>query len=168
MKYGLEAREQMFLANKRGLLPRLNAFGAFETNDNVPFSPNGSNWMAGFQLQWDIFKGNQRAAASQKTKLEMENAQLEYKQNFQKSQLEFQKAQRDVQLASQKLETTSLAVKQAEEVLRFRKDRYEQGLEKTNEVLMAEAQLSEKQLEYLQNLYEYHVAAFYVDFLLEK
>ncbi len=166
-RYAIQAREQMLLSHKKGILPRLNAFGAFELNDNIPFGTGASNWLAGFQLQWDIFKGYDRIANTQKAKSELEKTALEYAQNLSQSQVELKKAQRSVQLASQKLSTTKLAVKQAEEALRIRQDRYEEGLEKTSDVLNAEAQVAEKQLEYLQNLYAQQMAIFYLEFLTE-
>ncbi|NJL12362.1 MAG: TolC family protein [Microscillaceae bacterium] len=167
-RYALQAREQMVLSYKKGLLPRLNAFGAFEFNDDIPFGPGASNWMAGFQLQWDIFKGYDRLANTQKAQAELDKARLEYEQSLAQSKVELDKARRNVQLAAQKLSTTELAVKQAEEALRIRRDRYEEGLEKTSDVLGAEAQVAEKELEYLQNLYAHRVATFYLEFLLEN
>ncbi len=167
-RFGIQAREQMLLSHKKSLLPSLNAFGAFELNDNIPFGAGANNWMAGFRLQWDIFKGYSRTANTQKAQAELDKANLAYEQSLMKSDVELNQAKRNVTLNIQKLNTTKLAIKQAEEVLRIRKDRYEEGLEKTNEVLMAEAQVAEKELEYLQNLYAYQVATYYLDFLLEN
>ncbi len=167
-RYAIQAREQMLLSHKKSLIPHLNVFGAFELNDNIPFGAGANNWMAGFQLQWDIFKGNSRIANTQKAQAELDKANLDYEQNLVKSQVELNQAKRNVQLSRQKLNTTQLAVAQAKEVLRIRQDRYEEGLEKTNDVLMAEAQVAEKELEYLQTLYAYQVANYYLDFLLEN
>ncbi len=166
-RYAIQAREQMLSANKKSILPQLNAFGAFEFNDDVPFGVGANNWLLGFQLQWDIFKGYDRIAKTQKASAELDKSRIEYDQNLAQSQVELKKAQRNLQLASQKLSTTKLAVKQAEEVLRIRQDRYEEGLEKTSDVLIAEAQVAEKQLEYLQNLYAQQMAIFYLEFLTE-
>ena len=81
---------------------------------------------------------------------------------------ELAKATRDFKLAGRKLLVTEKSVERSQEELRIRRDRYEQGLEKTNDLLMAEANLAEKQLQYLNTLYQYNMASFYLDFLVQK
>jgi outer membrane protein TolC len=49
--------------------------------------------------------------------------------------------------------------------LRIRTNRFEQGLEKTSDLLMAETQFAQKQLEYYQTIFEYNYAQAYLQFL---
>ena len=64
-----------------------------------------------------------------------------------------------------KLETVQLAIKQAEESLRIRSNRFEQGLEKASDVLMAETTFAEKKLQEFQTILEFNIANLYAEFL---
>ena len=45
---------------------------------------------------------------------------------------------------------------------------YKEGLEKTSDLLMAETQYAQKQLEYYQTIYEYNYAKAYLQFLTKE
>ena len=167
-KFAIQAQEKILQSHKKGILPRLNAFGAFELNDNIPFGTGAGNWLLGFTLQWNIFNGYDRIAKIQKSKVELEKSELAYQQNFKQNQVELEKAKRQAKLMLQKLKTSELAINQSKEILRIRRDRYEQGLEKTNDILIAETQVAEKELAHLQNLYALNLAIFHLEFLQEK
>ena len=146
-------------------LPRLNAFGSYELYDDELFTGDANGYMAGMALSWDILQGTKRFGKADKSKAEYEKAKLEYEQYISKSQLELNKAKRALTDAENKLRLTSLALEQSKESLRIRTNRFEQGLEKTTDLLMAETQYSEKELEYFQTVYEYNYALAYLDFL---
>ena len=165
MDLAAEARRKMYQADKMSFLPRLNAFGSYELYDDEIFTGEANGYMAGVALTWDLFDGSKRFGKTQQSKAEFKQAELEYGQYLQQSQLELNKARRALQDAENKLELTRLALEQSREALRIRNNRYEQGLEKTTDLLMAETQFSEKQLEYFQTVYEYNYALEYLDFL---
>lgn len=165
MDQATRARKQMYRSEKMTYLPRLNAFGSYELYDEDIFQGDASGYMAGISLSWDIFKGSERIGKIQERKAEYEKAELQFEQYKLQSELEFNKAQRDLQDAENKLHLTRLAMEQSKEALRIRNNRYEQGLEKTTDLLMAETQYSEKQLEYYQTVYQYNYALAYLEFL---
>ena len=51
------------------------------------------------------------------------------------------------------------------EAYKIKKDRFEQGLEKTNDLLYAETQMLQKELEHLQSVFEYNYTVQYLQFL---
>lgn len=165
MELAAQARRKMYTADKMAFLPRLNAFGSYELYDDEIFQGDATGYMAGVALTWDLFDGSKRFGKAQQSKAEFKQAELEYEQHVQKSQLELNKAVRDLQDAENKLHLTQLAMEQSKEALRIRNNRYEQGLEKTTDLLGAETQFSEKQLEYYQTVYEYNYAVAYLEFL---
>ena len=63
---------------------------------------------------------------------------------------------------------TQLALQQSEESLRIRTNRYKEGLERTSDLLMAETQYVQKQLEYYQTIFEYNYAHAYLQFLTKE
>jgi outer membrane protein TolC len=165
MELASTAHQSMHKAAKMSFLPRLNAFGSYEMHDDQIFQANANGYTFGAQLSWDIFQGSKRFGKAQKAKAEFEKSQLEYEQYKSQSQLELNKANRMLVDAKNKLDLTQLALQQSEESLRIRINRFKEGLEKTTDLLMAETQYAQKQLEYYQTVFEYNYAQSYVEFL---
>ncbi|PRX42202.1 TolC family protein [Salegentibacter salegens] len=165
MEMATEARKKIHQSDKMAFLPRLNAFGSYELYDDELFTGDANGYLVGMALSWDILQGTKRFGKANKSKAEYEKAKLEYEQYVSKSQLELNKAKRALTDAENKLRLTSLALEQSKESLRILTNRFGQGLEKTTDLLMAETQYSEKELEYFQTIYEYNYALAYFEFL---
>lgn len=165
MEKSAEAYTNMHKANKMSYLPRLNAFGSYEMYDDKLFGTDAKGYLVGAQLSWNVFEGFKRIGKTQKSKAELDKAELSFDQYKNKSQLEYSKAKRDLKDAENKLKLTSLAVEQSNEALRIRTNRFEQGLEKTSDLLISETQYLQKQLEYLQTVFNYNYTKAYVEFL---
>ena len=163
-----EAYEAMNKADKMAFLPRLNAFGSYEIYDDQVFQGDANGYLIGAQLSWDIFKGSQRIGKTQKSRAEFEKSKLQFEQYVSQSQLELNKAKRALTDAENRLHLTSLAMEQSKESLRIRTNRFKEGLEKTSDLLMAETQYAQKQLEYYQTIFEYNYAQAYLDFLTKE
>ena len=121
--------------------------------------------MAGVQLSWNVSDGLKAKTEQEKYKAELTKAQTEITQYNKQSQLELNKANRQVQDAENKVNLTQLALEQSKEAYRIRKNRYDQGLEKSSDLLMSETTMSQKDLEYQQAIFEYNVALEYYKFL---
>lgn len=165
MQLATNAYEAMNKADKMAFLPRLNAFGSYELYDDKIFQGDANGYLFGAQLSWDLFQGSKRIGKAQKSKAEFKKSQLEYSQYVSQSNLELNKARRAYLDAENKLRLTSLSLKQSEESLRIRTNRFKEGLEKTSDLLMAETQFAQKQLEYYQTIFEYNYAQAYLEFL---
>jgi len=165
MEKSTEAYTNMHKANKMSYLPRLNAFGSYELYDDKLFGTTAKGYLVGAQLSWNVFEGFKRIGKTQKSKAELDKAELSLDRYKNQSQLEFNKAKRQLKDAENKLKLTSLAVEQSNEALRIRTNRFEQGLEKTSDLLISETQYLQKQLEYLQTVFNYNFTKAYVAFL---
>lgn len=168
MQLASSAFEAMNKADKMAFLPRLNAFGSYELYDNQIFQGDANGYLFGAQLSWDLFKGSKRFGKVQKSKAEFEKSKLEYDQYVSKSKLELNKAKRMLMDAKNKLHLSKLALEQSEESLRIRTNRFKEGLEKTADLLTADTQFAQKQLEYYQTIFEYNYAQAYVKFLTKE
>jgi len=168
MQLASNAYEAMNKADKMAFLPRLNAFGSYELYDDKIFQGGSNGYLFGAQLSWDIFQGSKRIGKAQKSKSEFEKSKLEYKQYVSKSNLELNKAKRAFIDADNKLKLTTLALQQSEESLRIRTNRFKEGLEKTSDLLLAETQYAQKQLEYYQTIFEYNYTQAYLQFLTKE
>jgi len=146
-------------------LPSLNAFGSYEMYDNQLFGTDAKGYLVGAQLSWNVFDGYKRIGKIQKSKAELDKAEIGLEQYKNQSNLEFNTAKRQLKDAENKLHLTNLASEQSKEALRIRTNRFEQGLEKTSDLLISETQYLQKQLEYLQTVFNYNYTKAYVAFL---
>ena len=168
MRAATKAYEQQYRSDKMSFLPRLNAFGSYELYDNEFLQADANGYMVGAQLSWDLFDGNKRIAKTGKSKAAFERSNLEYQQYMAESKLELEKAYRMLNDARNELSLSEKALEQFEESLRIRKNRFREGLERTNDLLFAEAKFAEKQLDYYQTVFQYNYALAYVRFLTKK
>ncbi|MCJ7466364.1 MAG: TolC family protein [Maribacter sp.] len=163
-----EAYKQMFQADKMTFLPRLNAFGTYELHDDGIFQGDANGYLFGAELKWNLFEGGKRFGKIQKSKAEYEKSKFQLDQYRAESQLEMNQAKRGLADAKNKLKFTSLGMQQSEESFRIRTNRFEQGLEKTTELLMAESQFAQKQLEYYATIFQHNYALAYLEFLMKE
>ncbi|TYB80367.1 TolC family protein [Bizionia saleffrena] len=168
MQLASNAYESMNKANKLAFLPRLNAFGSYELYDDKVFQGDANGYLFGAQLTWDIFQGAQRFGKVEKSKAQFEKSKLEYQHYVSQSNLDLNKAKRAFLDAENKLKLTTLALEQSEESLRIRTNRFKEGLEKTSDLLLAETQFAQKQLEYYQTIFEYNYTQAYLQFLTKE
>jgi outer membrane protein TolC len=165
MEAATTAYEQMYKADKMTFLPRLNAFGTYELHDDQIFQGGADGYLFGAELKWNILEGSKRFGKAQKSKADLEKSRLQLDQYKAESKVELNRALRMLQDAKNNLELTSLALEQSLESLRIRTNRFEQGLEKTTDLLMAETQYAQKQLEYYATIFQHNYALAYVQFL---
>ncbi|WP_108423972.1 TolC family protein [Flagellimonas amoyensis] len=163
-----EAYKANMRAENMTFLPRLNAFASYEMYDDQIFRADAKGYIIGASLSWDVFKGAQRFAKVGKSKTNYEKAKQEYEQYVAKSSMELQRTRRMVEDAHNRLQTSKLAMDQSEESLRIRTNRFKEGLEKTTDLLMAEAMYAEKQLAYYQTIFEYNQAQSLLTFLTKE
>lgn len=161
----LEAYDWMIKSSKSKFLPRLNAFGSFELHDNKVHEFDGRGYLVGLQLSWNFFDGLKSKSEQATYKADYNRAQAEIEQYSQKSELELRKAYRQVSDADNKVVLTEKAWEHSKEAYRIRKNRYDQGLEKSADLLTAETVMAQKELEYHQAIFEYNVAVEYYQFL---
>ena len=165
MGKSIQGYEKMLKANKASTTPRINAFGRYQVFDDTPLGFGADGYLLGIQLSWSLFDGNERVGKVQRAKAALEKATIE-KDNYQnQSQLELNKANRQLANAGNKVNLLKSAFELKVEAYRIRKNRYAQGLEKTADVLMAETQMFQKELEYKQALFEYNLMKEYLRFL---
>ena len=163
-----QAYKKMNQSDKMSFLPTLNAFGNYDLYDDQIFQGASNSYFIGAKLNWDILQGTKRFGKMQKSKAEFDKSIIQYEQYVSKSQLELNKAKRAFTDAQNKLNRSSMAMELSEESFRIRTNRFEEGLVKTSDLLMSEAQYAQKQLEYYQSIYEYNLAYAFLKFLTKE
>lgn len=168
MEFAAEAYRQNHNADKMTFLPRLNAFGSYELYDDQIFQGDANGYLFGAALTWNVFEGSKRFGKMQKSKAEFNKASFELDEYKSESKLEINKAERMFTDAKNNLRLTEMALEQSEEALRIRTNRFREGLERTTDLLMAETQFSQKQLEYFNTVFQHNYALAYLQFLTKN
>jgi len=150
------------------LLPRLNAFGEYNAYDKSIVGFGSGAYMAGFSLTWDLFNGNDTYHKIKTARLNVDKAQSEMQLYIEKNNLELQKAQRDLIANRAKIDLAEAAKEQAAEALRIMGNRYNQGLEKTADLLIAQATGLEKETKYAEAVKEFNLIAIQIEFLTQQ
>lgn len=164
----IEAGENMLKSNKMKFIPRVNAFGSVEWNDEKLLGTSANNYMVGASLSWSLFSGYKNAGAVQHANAQLNAAKINYEDYLSQSQIQINRATRQMELNFNRIQSSKLAKEQAQESLRIRTNRFKQGLEKTADLLMTEALTAQKELEYIQSIYNYKQAVFEMELLIEK
>lgn len=160
-----EAYGKMLQSSKMNFLPRLNAFGSYELYDDTLFGMGAQGYLVGAKLSWDLFDGYKSIGKMEKAKADFQKSEIENQQYKAQSQLDLNKANRQLKDAENKVNLAKLAFEQSQEAYRIRSNRFKQGLEKTTDLLQAETQMSQKELEFLQAVFEYNFTQEYLQFL---
>ena len=162
----MESYEMMITSSKMSYLPRLNAFASWQLNDNSMLGFNANSHLAGIQLSWNIFNGNRTKYTISQNRFEKEKLVKQLDQQKSEARMAINHARRQLSDASFFMKQQKLAVEQASEALRVLQNRYTQGLVKTNDVLLAQNQLSQQKLGYVHALFNYNLSAATLKFLM--
>ena len=161
------AREQV-RARWLAFVPTLNARGTYGWYDDTAFGTRGSSYTVGASLSWSLFEGFQQIGRAQQAEAELQRAEIAVQQQALQNDVEIAAARRDLEAARQRIGQARTAVEQAEESLRIRSDRFDEGLARTADVLQAEATLAERRLAFLQALYQHNLAIYRLELLTEQ
>lgn len=135
--------------------PRINAFGSWEL-DNTRFASGGSNnWVAGAEIQFDIFSGGRKAAALSREKAMLDRANAMKQAATDGIRLDVRQAFYNYDAARQMLDVSRASVAQAEESLRINQNRYEAGLITITDLLRATDAARMSRTNYWESVYRY-------------
>ncbi len=150
------AQQQSVSIAKSSFGPRVNAFGGWEGDNPTLLAGGGGNsWLAGIEVQFDLFEGGaKRARLSHERALE-EKASAVREMATDAIRLEVRRAYYDVDAARQQVEVARATIAEAEESLRINQDRYESGLSTISDLLAAEEAARRSQTDYWEALYRY-------------
>lgn len=165
MEKAMAATEMMRKSNTFSLVPRLNAFGNYQFNDKKFASFGSNSYLVGVRLSWTLFNGNRSKYSVRSSKLMEMKLYEQLSDQKMKAELEYNKTNRDLDDIAFELKKQNDMVEQATEALRIIKDRFDQGLEKTADVLVAQTQLSGQQLNYARSIYKQNLTAAYMEFI---
>lgn len=139
--------------------PRLNAIAGWEMNNPTFFAGGGgNNWLAGIELQIDLFQGGAKRAALSRERANAEKISALKQAATDGVRLEVRQAYYDQDASRQQIEVARTAITQANESLRFDQDRYDAGLLTIADLLGAEEAARRTQADYWQAIYQFHIS----------
>ena len=165
MQTGLGVYDISIKGSKMSWLPRLNAFANYQLNDRKALGFNVGSYFAGIQLSWDIMKGNQTKNKIATQTIEKAKLQEQLAARVNQEQTELQNTIRKIKDARYKYQQLETSVAQADESLRILQNRYQQGLVSTNDILLAQTQLSQQKLQQAEAKLMEQAAINYYEFL---
>lgn len=165
MKAAIRAQDLMIHSGRMAYMPKLNAFANYFINDKSAFGFGSNSYLLGAQFSWNVFSGT--SAKYKVSEYRVGRSKLEQQLTYQKeqSQLELDKTNRQLNDASFATIQYEAAVSQASEALRILKNRFEQGLVSSNDLLQAQSSLSQQKLMRAQAIFQYNTTISYLQFL---
>jgi outer membrane protein len=153
------AQQQSVSIAKASFGPRVNAFADWEAdNPTLVAGGGGNNWLAGIEVQFDLFQGGAKKAQLSHERAMQEKVTSVREMVTDGVQLEVRRAYYDVDAARRQVEVARAAIGQAQESLRINQNRYESGLSTIADLLAAEEAARRSQMDYWEAVYRYHTS----------
>ena len=147
------AQEKSVSMAKSAFGPKLNAFGGWETDSATLSQVQGNNWVAGLELQVDLFQGGAKKAQLTREKALQERMAAANHAVGDQVRLEVRRAYYDFDSARQQTGVAQAAVGQAEESMRINQNRYDAGITTITDLLTIEEALRRAQRDYWEAVY---------------
>ncbi len=139
-------------------LPKVNAFGSWEEDNETFLTRGGNNWVAGVTLNFNIFDGGANRARLAAAHYRQTQAQAQAAQMAANVKLQVREAYLNLTTAQQRLGVSRQAQSEAEESLRIVQNRYEAGLATITDLLRVETARTAAQKNYLNALFDYRLS----------
>jgi outer membrane protein TolC len=157
----IEAARRGVSAAQSQFFPQLSLVGNYTVDiagGNPSFSPE--RWEIGGVLQWRAFEGGRVRAQVSEAKINQQRALDTLQQQRDRVALEVKEAVIVLLEAEQKIRVAEKAIAQAEENFRISQERYSAQIATSTEVVDAEALLTQARTNYVNAIYDYHLASF--------
>jgi outer membrane protein len=157
-----EALRREDIVNARaGNRPSVQAFAGYDAHNSIfshDLTDDLHGWIAGLQLNWDIFDGYRTKGKVKEATALYERAEIELDDSGRRIELEVRTAHSNFQEADELLKSQEKVVEEAEEALRLATSRSNAGTATQLDVLSAQTALTEARTTQIQALHDYAVA----------
>ena len=165
MRSMIEAHEKAINSGKMSYLPKLNAFGEYIINDNEAVGFGSNSYLVGAQLSWTLFNGTATRHKILEQRIERDKTVVQFSLQREQAQLELNRTTRQLHDTEFMIHQQQTAVQQSAEALRIVRNRYQQGLVTTSEVLQAQSLLAQQKLLLVQSVCQHNTTISYERFL---
>lgn len=137
-----QAAESALRGARGGYLPKVSAFGSLQYERGWEMDGEGTYWMAGALVQWDLWDGRLTRAKVSEAQAKLDEVREQERQTRLAVDYEIEQARLNVEEADQRLAVTATAIAQAEESVQLTRARFEQGLALASQLIDAETALT--------------------------
>lgn len=135
------AAEAQVRGAKSGYQPRASAFGSLDHDYGGVTGRNGNSYTAGVMLQWDLWDGFSTRSKTREAEANLKFAREEQRKLRLALDLEVERARLDLKAADERLVVSSRTVELAMESVSLTRNRFEQGLALSTQLMDAETAL---------------------------
>ena len=135
------AAQAQVRGSKSGYQPRVSAFGSLDYDYGWVTGGDGKSYTAGVMAQWDLWDGFSTRSKVREAKANLESAREEQRKLRLALDLEVEQARLDLKAADERLAVSSKTVEQAAESASLTRNRFEQGLALSTQLIDSETAL---------------------------
>ena len=158
LRYQNEAARKNLWMRRGEWIPRLNAFGLTQWDDEDVFGTTKNHWTMGFVLEWNLLDGLGRWGREGQAGAKAVAAQTQYTEARARSAMEIRRAYRSLVTAKERVGVAEKAAGQSREGLRIVEARFQQGLERVSELIDKESANTNAQLRLQRATYDFKIA----------
>jgi outer membrane protein TolC len=154
-------RREDIVNARSGYKPRLKAYAGYDAHSSMfteDLTQDVYGWIAGVQLNWDLFDGLQTKGRIREAQAHKDQATIDIEDTGRRIELEVRTALSNFREANEVLKSEEKVVEQAEEALRLATARAQAGTATQLDVLSAQTALTESRTTNIQALHDYEVA----------
>ena len=137
-----QAAEAAVAMAKGGYYPEVGAFGSLDHNRGWETGGEGTSWMAGVMLKWNIWDGRMTRGKVHQARAELQAVREAERKIRLAIELQIAQARLNLQDAEKRVAVSRKAVAQAEESARLTRARFAQGLALATQLIDAESALT--------------------------
>ncbi len=126
---------------KSGYQPRVSAFGSLDHDYGWVTGGDGNSYTAGVMLQWDLWDGFSTRAKTREAKANLEFAREDQRKLRLALDFEVEQARLNLKAADERLAVTEKTIEQATESTSLTRNRFEQGLALSTQLIDSESAL---------------------------
>jgi outer membrane protein len=135
------AAQAQIRGSKSGYQPRISAFGSLDYDYGWVTGGDGKSYTAGVMVQWDLWDGFSTRAKVREAKANLESAREEQRKLRLALDFEVEQARLDLKAAIERLAVTEKTIEQATESASLTRNRFEQGLALSTQLIDSETAL---------------------------
>ncbi|MCE5286572.1 MAG: TolC family protein [Pelosinus sp.] len=154
----VEYYKQGVISVKGNKKPKVSLNGTVNLADDKLPGTDNNGWSVGVTAQWSVFDSGRIDSQVKQSDADFGKAQYTAKQTRDSVALAVRQAYLNMKAAEKQIDTTKVAVEQAEEDFKIAKVRYSSGVGTNLDVMDAELSLTQAKTNYIQALYNYNTS----------
>ena len=157
-KYNVDAAKGALKVARSGHMPQVSASATQSLGSDYWLGDNRTKWSAGINVKLNVFDTGVTLSKIHGAEADLKKAEETYRDTVDSVNLDVRTNYLGLREAEKRINTTKLAVEQADEDYRIAQLRYMSGVGTNTDVLDAQVALTQAKTNYTQALYDYNTS----------